>query len=151
MNLPVVHSEPLFSCSFYLWETMLQRASILYYVLFTLIGSLWARVTSPFPYIFPCMRKSKISWRDAGQNAYVQDSYQNPVHDKTLRTYRLLYCLPKGVKFSANAGFSFYKALIQSIITYACPAWLEVALMSLQNLPLLWNSSSMNWIIEYDL
>jgi hypothetical protein len=41
--------------------------------------------------------------------------------DKALRTYVRTYSLFKSERLSTNIKFAFYKALIMSVTTYACP------------------------------
>jgi hypothetical protein len=42
---------------------------------------------------------------------------------KTLRTYVRTYSLFKRVRLSTNIKLTLYKALIRSVMTYACPIW----------------------------
>jgi hypothetical protein len=42
---------------------------------------------------------------------------------KTFRTFIRIYFLFKSERLSANIKLTFHKALINSIMTYGCPAW----------------------------
>jgi hypothetical protein len=59
------------------------------------------------------------------------------IEAKAFRTFIRIYSLFKSERFSANIKFTFHKALIRSVMTYACPAWEFVAechLLKLQRL-----------------
>jgi hypothetical protein len=56
---------------------------------------------------------------------------------KALRTYVRIYSLFRSERLSRNIKLTFYKALIRSVMTYACPSWEYVAdarLLKLQRL-----------------
>jgi hypothetical protein len=55
----------------------------------------------------------KISWRH----------HIERVEAKAFRTFMNTYSLFKSERLSANIKLTLYKALIRSIMTYACPAW----------------------------
>jgi hypothetical protein len=42
---------------------------------------------------------------------------------KALRIYIQIYSLFKSERFSVNNNLTLQKALIRSVMTYACPAW----------------------------
>jgi hypothetical protein len=48
------------------------------------------------------------------------------VEAKAFRTFIRIYSLFKSERLSANIKLTFLKALIRSVMTYACPAW-EIA------------------------
>jgi hypothetical protein len=69
----------------------------------------------------------KITWR----------LHIEMVANKAYRTFIRLYSLFKSDRLSTKSKLTLYKALIRSIMTYACPAWEFVAdthLMKLQRL-----------------
>jgi hypothetical protein len=45
------------------------------------------------------------------------------IEAKAFRTLIRTYSLFKSERLSANIKLTLYKALIQSVMTYACPAW----------------------------
>jgi hypothetical protein len=56
---------------------------------------------------------------------------------KAFRTFITVYFLLKSERLSANIKLSFHRALIKSIITYACPTWkfaADIHLLKLQRL-----------------
>jgi hypothetical protein len=59
------------------------------------------------------------------------------IEAKAFRTFITLYSLFKGERLSANIKLTLHKALIRSVMTYACPAWefaAETYLLKLQRL-----------------
>jgi hypothetical protein len=59
------------------------------------------------------------------------------IEAKAFRKYITIYSLFKSERLSANIKLTLHKALIRSIMSYACPAWEFVAdtrLMKLQRL-----------------
>jgi hypothetical protein len=57
--------------------------------------------------------------------------------DKAFRTFIRIYSLPKNKQLGANIKLTLHKALIQSVTTYACPAWqfpADTHLLKLQHL-----------------
>jgi hypothetical protein len=53
---------------------------------------------------------------------------------KTLRTYVKPYSIFQSEQIRTNAKNLLFKALIRSVLTYACPIWLDVALSYFQKL-----------------
>jgi hypothetical protein len=56
---------------------------------------------------------------------------------KALKTFVRIYSLFKSKRLSANIKLTLHKALIRSVITYACPGWefaAESHLLKLQRL-----------------
>jgi hypothetical protein len=53
---------------------------------------------------------------------------------KAFRTFIRLYSLFKSKRLSANIKLTLHKALIRSVMTYACPAWEFAAECHLQKL-----------------
>jgi hypothetical protein len=56
---------------------------------------------------------------------------------KAFRTFIRIYSLFKSERLSANIKLTLHKALIRSVMTYACPAWefaAECYLLKLQRL-----------------
>jgi hypothetical protein len=56
---------------------------------------------------------------------------------KAFRTFIRMYSLYKSERLSANIKLTFYKALIKSVMTSACPAWelaADTCLLKLQRL-----------------
>jgi hypothetical protein len=49
------------------------------------------------------------------------------IEAKAFRTFIRLYSLFKSERLSVNIKFTLHKALIRSVMTYACPAWEFVA------------------------
>jgi hypothetical protein len=59
------------------------------------------------------------------------------IEAKAFRTFIRLYSLFKSERLSVNIKLTFHKALIRSVMTYACPAWefaAETYLLKLQRL-----------------
>jgi hypothetical protein len=59
------------------------------------------------------------------------------IQAKAFRTFIRLYSLFKSERMSANIKLTIHKALIRSVMTYACPAWefaAEIHLLKLQRL-----------------
>jgi hypothetical protein len=59
------------------------------------------------------------------------------IEAKVFRTFIRIYSLFKSKRLSANIRLTFHKALIRSVLTYACPTWEFVAechLLKLQRL-----------------
>jgi hypothetical protein len=59
------------------------------------------------------------------------------VEAKAFRTFVRIYSLLKSERLSANIKLTLHKALIRSVITYACPAWelaADTGLLKLQRL-----------------
>jgi hypothetical protein len=59
------------------------------------------------------------------------------IEAKAFRTFIRIYSLFKSVRLSANIKLTLHKALIRSVMTYACPAWefaAECHLLKLQRL-----------------
>jgi hypothetical protein len=48
------------------------------------------------------------------------------IETKAFRTFDRIYSLFRSERLSANIKITFHKALIRSVMTYACPAW-EIA------------------------
>jgi hypothetical protein len=70
--------------------------------------------------------EEKITWR----------LHIGTVATKAYRTFIRLYSLFKSDRLSTNSKLTLHKALIRSIMTYACPAWefaADTHLMKLQN------------------
>jgi hypothetical protein len=56
---------------------------------------------------------------------------------KAFRTFNIIYSLSKSKRSSANIKLVHHKALIRSVMTYACPAWelaADTYLLKLQRL-----------------
>jgi hypothetical protein len=51
-----------------------------------------------------------------------RDYLHKPIASKALRAFISIYILLKSERLSVNAKLTFYKTLIRSIISYACPA-----------------------------
>jgi hypothetical protein len=45
------------------------------------------------------------------------------IEAKAFRTFIRIYSLLKSERLSAKIKLTLYKALIRTVITYACPAW----------------------------
>jgi hypothetical protein len=45
------------------------------------------------------------------------------IEAKAFRTLIRLYCLFKSERLNANIKLTLHKALIRSVMTYACPSW----------------------------
>jgi hypothetical protein len=45
------------------------------------------------------------------------------IEAKALRTFVRIYSILKNERLSANIKLTLHKALIRSVMTYACPAW----------------------------
>jgi hypothetical protein len=59
------------------------------------------------------------------------------IEAKAFRTFSRMYSLFKSERLSANIKLTLHKALIRSVMTYACPAWefaAECHLLKLQRL-----------------
>jgi hypothetical protein len=59
------------------------------------------------------------------------------IEAKAFRTFIRLYSLLKSERLNANIKLTLHKALIKSVMTYACPAWefaAESHLLKLQRL-----------------
>jgi hypothetical protein len=59
------------------------------------------------------------------------------IEAKAFRTFIRIYSLFKSERLSANVKLTLHKALIRSVMTYACPAWefsAETHLLKLQRL-----------------
>jgi hypothetical protein len=67
------------------------------------------------------------------------------IEAKAFRTFIRIYSLFKNESSSANIKLTLHRALIRSIMTYACPAWLLAADTYLLKLQLLQNSSPHHW------
>jgi hypothetical protein len=59
------------------------------------------------------------------------------IEAKAFRTFLRIYSLFKSVRLNVNIKLTLHKALIRSVMTYACPAWeftAESHLLKLQRL-----------------
>jgi hypothetical protein len=59
------------------------------------------------------------------------------IEAKAFRTFIRIYSLFKSERLSANVKLTFHKALIRSVMAYACPAWefaADTHLLKLQRL-----------------
>jgi hypothetical protein len=59
------------------------------------------------------------------------------IEAKAFRTFIRIYCLFKSERLSYNIKLTVHKALIRSVMTYACPDWeftTDICLLKLQHL-----------------
>jgi hypothetical protein len=78
-----------------------------------------------------------FSFTDGSYHKQAMSSHTQKIEAKAFRTFIRLYSLLKSVRLSVNIKLALHKALITSVMTYACPAWEfapETYLLKLQRL-----------------